>query len=75
MGERLAGRSAGGSAAAAFVRGAVALELAMSFPAFGWFVILPLALVVALGATGFALLHWVPKKAAISSPEAATVQA
>src|SRR5688500_4595018 len=57
MGERLASRSANSSAAAAFVRGAVALELAMIFPAFGWFVILPLAVVVALGATGFALLH------------------
>lgn len=75
MGERLASRSANGSTAAAFVRGAVALELAMSFPAFGWFVILPLAIVVALGATGFALLHWVPKKAAISAPETAPVQA
>jgi hypothetical protein len=75
MGERLAGRSAGSSAAAAFVRGAVALELAMVFPAFGWFMIMPLAIVVALGATGFALLHWVPKKAAIPAPETTAVHA
>lgn len=63
MAERLAaGRSAGGSPAAAFVRSALAMELAMVFPGLGWFIVLPLVVVVSLGATGFALLHWLPKK-------------
>ena len=63
MAERLTQTSATTSPVAAFVRGAVALELALAFPVFGWALILPLAIVTALGATGFALLHWMPKKA------------
>ena len=69
MGQRLGGTSAG-----SFVRGAVGLELAMAFPGFGWFMILPLAIVLSFGATGFTLLHWLPKKAArperLAVPEA-----
>ena len=61
MGERLTQASASISPAAAFVRGALALELALAFPIFGWVFILPLAIVASLGATGFALLHWMPK--------------
>ena len=61
MGERLTHASANASPAAAFVRGALALELALAFPVFGWVFILPLAIVTALGATGFALLHWMPR--------------
>jgi len=65
MGERLiATRSANASPVAAFVRGALALELALAFPVFGWAFILPLGIVTALGATGFPLLHWMPKRAA-----------
>lgn len=62
MAERLAQHSTHTSPAAAFVRGALALELALFFPIFGWVFILPLAIVTALGATGFALLHWMPKR-------------
>ncbi len=69
MGERLASRSDGTSAAAAFVRGAVALELAMIFPVFGWAFVLPLAVVISIGATGFALLHWLPKRAVSASEQ------
>lgn len=43
---------------AGFVRGAVALELAAVFPLIGWFMVIPIATVISLGATAFALLHW-----------------
>jgi hypothetical protein len=46
--------------AGAFVRGAVALELAAFFPLIGWLVVIPLAVVTALGATVFALLRRAP---------------
>jgi len=72
MGARLAGGSADAQPAGAFVRGAVALELGMAFPAFGWVIVLPLAIVMSIGATGFALLHWLPKRAV---PEAAKLVA
>jgi hypothetical protein len=74
MGEQLANRSGNGSPIGAFVRGAVALELAMIFPVFGWAFVLPLAIVSSIGATGFALLHWVPKKAALLSSETVPAQ-
>ena len=75
MGDRLASQSTSSSPAGAFVRGAVALELALGFPVFGWVFILPLTIVTALGATGFALLHWMPKKAVgVSSPETQVVE-
>ena len=61
MGERLAARSGSLSPAGAFVRGAIALELAAAFPILGWFIIIPLAIVTALGATAFALLRWMPR--------------
>jgi hypothetical protein len=73
MGAQLATNSSGSSPARAFVRGAVALELALAFPVFGWVFILPLGIVTALGATGFALLHWMPKKAVASTAEVPTV--
>jgi hypothetical protein len=62
MGVLLAERSTA-SPAAAFVRGAIALELAVIFPLLGWVLVFPLTIVTALGATGFALLRWVPKAA------------
>lgn len=60
MGKRLTEISGTGPAAA-FVRGAIALELAVFFPLIGWLLVFPLTIVTALGATGFALLRWVPK--------------
>jgi len=48
------------SAAAAFVRGAVAIELAAGFPLIGWFIVIPILIITALGATVFALLRWAP---------------
>lgn len=73
MGERLTRVSTNSSPAAAFVRGALALELAVAFPVFGWFFLLPLAIVTALGATGFALLHWMPKRVSVPEPVSAQV--
>ena len=45
-----------------FIRGAVILELAAFFPIIGWvFIWIPL-LITAFGATGFALLNWLPRE-------------
>ena len=56
-----------------FIRGAIVLELAAFFPIIGWvFIWIPM-LITAFGATGFALLKWLPReKTQISS---ATVSA
>ncbi len=45
-----------------FVRGSVILELAAFFPVLGWFFLWPLLLIMAFGATGFALLNWMPRE-------------
>lgn len=59
---------------AGFLTGAVALELAVAFPVVGWFLVLPIALLTALGATVFALLRWRPKdKAQPAAPLSPTV--
>lgn len=46
-----------------FLQGAVALELAAAFPIIGWFLFIPLTIVVCFGAAIFALLGWVPSGA------------
>jgi hypothetical protein len=52
----------------AFVRGALVLELAAFFPVIGWLFLWPLFLITAFGATGFAILNWMPQdKTQISS--------
>ena len=58
------------SAAGATIRGAVALELAAIFPFVGWFIFIPLAFVISLGATVFALLKWVPRQKSTLPPQA-----
>jgi hypothetical protein len=50
------------SALSGFVRGSVILELAAFFPVLGWFFIWPLLIIMAVGATGFALLNWKPRE-------------
>lgn len=55
------------SPASAFLRAVLAMELAAAFPLVGWFVVAPLAAVVSLGATAFALLKWMPR-VAVTSP-------
>jgi hypothetical protein len=72
MGRRMASPSV--TPLGGFVRGAVVLELAAAFPVLGWFFILPLALVTAFGATGFALLNWMPRSQPMRAPESAPVQ-
>ena len=59
-----------------FIHGAVILELAAFFPVIGWvFIWIPL-LITAFGATGFALLNWMPReKTQISSVMPATTHA
>ena len=49
----------------AHVRGAVVIELASFFPILGWFIFFPIATITTLGAAAFALLHWIPKPAAV----------
>jgi hypothetical protein len=56
------------SDSAAFVRAAVALELAAVFPMLGWLIVVPLATTISLGAAIFAVLGWAPKEAAQPLP-------
>lgn len=62
-------REAGGSPFGGFVRGAVILELAAFLPLIGWLFVWIPALVIAFGATGFALLKWTPHE----KPQVASV--
>ena len=50
------------TAFSAFLRGAVILELAAFFPIIGWLFLWPLLLITAFGASGFALLNWMPRE-------------
>ncbi len=59
-----------------FIRGSIILELTAFFPVLGWFFIWPLMLITAFGATGFALLNWLPReKAQIASATTSISQA
>lgn len=73
MGARLAEQSTA-NPAAAFLRGAIALELAVFFPIIGWLLVFPLTIVTALGATGFALLRWIPQEKNVSASAEAIAQ-
>ncbi len=75
MGEHLASRSDHISSFSAFIRGAVVLELASFFPILGWLFILPLTTLTSIGATGFALLHWMPKIAVQNGSRPSDVRA
>lgn len=62
MGRRISARSSSElSDIAAFVRGALALELAAAFPVIGWLLVIPAVTVSGFGAAAFALLGWVPQ--------------
>ena len=63
------------SRAGAFLRGAVALELAAIFPIVGWFLVIPGVLLAGYGAGVFALLHWLPRGRLAPRPEAVPAQA
>lgn len=61
LGERMKQSGNNYSPLNAFLRGGVILELAAFFPLIGWlFVWIPL-LITSFGATGFALLNWMPR--------------
>lgn len=53
-----------------FIRGAVVLEFAAFFPVIGWLFLWPLLLIIAFGATGFALLNWMPREQTQTSSSA-----
>lgn len=62
MGDRLRAQAPSSlSPSAAFVRGAVALELAAIFPIVGWFLVIPAVLLLGFGAGLFGLLRWAPR--------------
>ena len=63
------------SALSGFIRGSVVLELAAFFPVLGWVFIWPLMLIMAFGATGFALLNWLPREKTVRSLEPIPTQA
>ncbi|MBI3162934.1 MAG: hypothetical protein HYZ23_10500 [Chloroflexi bacterium] len=63
LGARLTSQS-GLSALNGFIRGTIILELTAFFPVLGWFFLWPLLLITAFGATGFALLNWIPREKA-----------
>ncbi len=44
-----------------FLGGALALELAAAFPFLGWLIVIPITIIVCLGASLFALLGWLPE--------------
>jgi len=62
LGERMKQTGNNYSPLSAFLRGSIVLELAAFFPVLGWFFLWPLALITAFGATGFALLNWMPRE-------------
>ncbi len=70
LGKRLADQSSL-SPLNGFIRGTVILELAAFFPLIGWLFIWIPMLIIAFGATGFALLNWNPREK--SQPVAATI--
>jgi hypothetical protein len=62
LAERMKSSGSSFSPLSGFIRGAVVLELAAFFPVLGWFFIWPLLLITVVGATGFALLNWLPRE-------------
>ena len=63
------------SALGSFVRGAVILELAAFLPIIGWLFVWIPSLLLALGATTFALLNWNPKEKPVQVTEPVPAQA
>lgn len=61
MGERIDMISQNGKPMRNLVLGAVFLELAALFPIIGWFLFLPIASVITIGAASFGLIGWAPK--------------
>ncbi len=74
LGARLVSQSTF-SALSGFIRGSVILELTAFFPVLGWFFFWPLLLIMAFGATAFALLNWIPREKISTAPEPILSQA
>ncbi len=71
MGERLGDRVGGAATGpGAFLRGAVALELAAAFPFIGWFILIPLAILASLGAVLLTLLRRQTRRVDVSAEPA-----
>jgi len=69
MGDEILRRMDGNiSTTGAFLRGAIAIELAAAFPLIGWFIFIPLSSITVLGASTFALLRWLPNKRTSTIP-------
>jgi hypothetical protein len=68
FGERLAPATPKASPLGRMVRGAVVLELAALTPLVGWFLFVPLAGVMCIGAGAFGLIGWVPKARPVADP-------
>lgn len=73
MGKQLNHLGFNGTPVSATIRGAVAMEMAAIFPIIGWFIFVPLTLIITFGAGTFALLRWAPR--ANSSQVVATASA
>jgi hypothetical protein len=75
MGDRLRAQSPSSlSSPGAFVRGAVALELAAAFPIVGWFLVIPGVLLLGFGAGLFGLVRWLPRpRMASAAPRSETL--
>ena len=63
LGQRIRPLAQSNSELAHLVRGAVVYELAALVPIVGWFLFIPLAGIMAIGAAAFALVNWLPKPA------------
>lgn len=71
MGQRLQKEGVSVSISGATIRGAVAMALAAIFPVIGWFIFIPLTLIITFGAAMPALWPWRSRaKVAEANPEA-----
>jgi hypothetical protein len=76
MGERIDAITQSGTSLRNLVLGAIFLELASLFPIIGWFLFLPISMVITIGAASFGLIGWAPKIKHASAPaEVATFTA
>jgi Na+/melibiose symporter-like transporter len=63
LGDRIRPLARSNSELTSLVRGAVVYELAALVPIVGWFLFIPLAGIMAVGAAAFALVNWLPSPA------------
>jgi hypothetical protein len=61
LGDRLQSISGPASTLSSLVRGAVVYEMACLFPIVGWFLFIPLAGIMVMGAAVFGVLGWLPR--------------